>query len=94
MNDLSCRLTRQSPDLGRRSASARLTLPVETVEATEAAESACGWFDSSWDLRQGLAVSELPDSELAVAALWFSGPAFDRRSLPSGSPGAISVQWQ
>lgn len=33
---------------------------------------ACGWFDSSWDLRQGLAVSELPEAELPVAALWFA----------------------
>ena len=33
---------------------------------------ACGWFDSSWALRQGLAVSELPDSDGAVAALWFA----------------------
>lgn len=33
---------------------------------------ACGWFESSWALRQGLAVSELPDSDGAVAALWFA----------------------
>lgn len=33
---------------------------------------ACGWFDSSWELRQGLAVNELPEAELAVAALWFA----------------------
>ncbi len=32
---------------------------------------ACGWFDSSWALRQGLAVRELPDSDGAAAALWF-----------------------
>jgi hypothetical protein len=42
---------------------------------------ACGWFDSSWALRQGLAVSELPDSDGIVAALWFEelGPV-NRRS--------------
>ena len=33
---------------------------------------ACGWFDSSWELRQGLAVKELPEAELPVAALWFA----------------------
>lgn len=33
---------------------------------------ACGWFESSWALSQGLAVSELPDSDGAVAALWFA----------------------
>ena len=33
---------------------------------------ACGWFESSWDLQQGLAVSELPDSDGTVAALWFT----------------------
>jgi len=32
----------------------------------------CGWFDSSWELRQGLAVNELPEAELPVAALWFA----------------------
>lgn len=36
---------------------------------------ACGWFDSSWALRQGLAVSELPDSDGTVAALWFAALA-------------------
>ena len=37
-----------------------------------AGQQACGWFESSWDLQQGLAVSELPDSDGAVAALWFT----------------------
>jgi hypothetical protein len=32
----------------------------------------CGWFDSSWELHQGLAVNELPEAELPVAALWFA----------------------
>lgn len=41
----------------------------------------CGWFDSSWALRQGLAVSELPDSDGTVAALWFAGLAADDRSV-------------
>ena len=33
--------------------------------------SGCGWFDSSWALHQGLSVTELPDSDGMVAALWF-----------------------
>ena len=33
------------------------------------ATPACGWFESSWDLQQGLAVSELPDRDGAAAAL-------------------------
>lgn len=32
----------------------------------------CGWFESSWDLQQGLMVNELPDRDGAAAALWFS----------------------
>ena len=40
--------------------------------ALEATSPVCGWFDSSWALRQGLAVSDLPDSDGAVAALWFA----------------------
>ncbi|OGA99434.1 MAG: hypothetical protein A3E25_17895 [Burkholderiales bacterium RIFCSPHIGHO2_12_FULL_69_20] len=40
--------------------------------AAEPDARACGWFESSWALRQGLAVSELPDSDSAVAALWFA----------------------
>jgi hypothetical protein len=43
-------------------------LPAGSVGATPA----CGWFESSWDLQQGLAVSELPDRDGAAAALWFS----------------------
>ena len=39
----------------------------------------CGWFDSSLDLRQGLAVSELADPDWTVMVLWF-GPAALRRS--------------
>ena len=43
--------------------------------AAPAAEpGACGWFDSSLDLRQGLAVSEVRDPDWTVLVLWF-GPA-------------------
>jgi len=36
------------------------------------AGAACGWYESSFALRQGLAVSELPDSDGSLAALWFA----------------------
>lgn len=40
------------------------------IEALLADEpgSRCGWFESSYELSQGLEVSELPDA--TVAALW------------------------
>lgn len=41
--------------------------------------AACGWFDSSLDLRQGLAVSEVRDTDWTVLVLWF-GPAALRGS--------------
>jgi hypothetical protein len=52
---------------------------------------ACGWFESSWALRQGLAVqelgaSDLPDSDGTLAALWFAALA-----LP---PAPASGRWQ
>lgn len=31
----------------------------------------CGWFESSWELQHGLAVSDLPDTDAVLAALWF-----------------------
>ena len=37
--------------------------------------SACGWFDSSRALREGLAVSELAAGDWPVAALWFGSAA-------------------
>ena len=50
---------------------------VPAAAADEAADPApaCGWFESSWALRNGLAVSELPDSDGSVAALWFAALA-------------------
>ena len=42
-------------------------------------DTGCGWFDSSWALHQGLSVTELPDSDGVVAALWF--PASGRQRL-------------
>lgn len=52
------------------SAASAASVAVGHAEAGDA--RACGWFDSSWELRQGLAVNELPEAELAVAALWFA----------------------
>ena len=49
-----------------------LPLTDDEALALELACPACGWFDSSWALRQGLLVSVLPDSDGAVAALWFA----------------------
>lgn len=49
-------------------------VPVEPV-----GPGACGWFDSSLDLRQGLAVSEVRDTDWTVLVLWF-GPAALRGS--------------
>lgn len=41
-------------------------------EGADEGAQACGWYESSFALRQGLAVSELPDSDGSVAALWFA----------------------
>ena len=48
---------------------------IGVVSAAPAAEAGvCGWFDSSLDLRQGLAISEMGDIDWTVLVLWF-GPA-------------------
>lgn len=57
--------------------------PANAALAADDERPACGWFDSSWALREGLAVSELPDSDGSVAALWFAQLA------PAGS-----ARWQ
>ncbi|MDH4390182.1 MAG: hypothetical protein QE285_02010 [Aquabacterium sp.] len=64
--------------------------PLETAPADDASP-ACGWFESSWELRQGLAVqelgaSELPDADGTLAALWFAALA--------APPAAASARWQ
>lgn len=46
------------------------------VAAGSCGPAGCGWFDSSWDLRAGLAVVEMPASDWPVAALWFGSAAF------------------
>jgi hypothetical protein len=65
--------------------------PPEVADAADAADDGpvCGWFESSWALRQGLAVQELGPGELAddgtVAALWLAALA---------TPAAESARWQ
>lgn len=44
---------------------------VVDVDAQDPAAPVCGWYESSLALREGLAVSELDDSDGSVAALWF-----------------------
>ena len=65
----------------------KLPLPVLQGEAEDADggdASACGWYDSSKALREGLAVTELPDSE-QTRVVWalarWTAPAF------AGLPG-------
>ena len=62
-----------------------LTPPADPAAPVAAAASpaepgTCGWFDSSLDLRQGLAVSEVRDPDWTVLLLWF-GPAALRASV-------------
>lgn len=59
---LRCRSARRQP----------LPAPSQPHLAPEDGPPGCGWFDSSWALDQGLAVSDLPDSDGTVAALWFA----------------------
>lgn len=66
-----------SHHLPAASATRQPELPPAAIDGDDAAP-ACGWFESSFVLRQGLTVSELPDSDGAVAALWFSALASSR----------------
>lgn len=52
---------------------------VDPAPASPAEAGACGWFNSSLDLRDGLAVSEVRDPDWTVLVLWF-GPAALRTS--------------
>lgn len=54
-------------------AAAALAAP-DLAPASPAEAGACGWFNSSLDLRDGLAVSELRNPDWTVLVLWF-GPA-------------------
>jgi hypothetical protein len=42
-----------------------------SAAAVDGDTPACGWYESSFALRQGLAVSELSDGDARLAALWF-----------------------
>lgn len=77
MNLLPHCLRRTAPPPSRR-----LAPPLELLlpDPDEPAAPGCGWFDSSQALRDGLAVQELPDSELPVAALWFGALAAAQRA--------------
>jgi hypothetical protein len=83
MHALMSRPTGLALEPGLQAANPAAALSAAGGEPVDKAESVCGWFESSWDLRHGLAVSELADSELALAALWFSGLA--GRLLATGS---------
>lgn len=85
----------QAPDAGDVAASHALA-DAQAAPADGEAERACGWFDSSWELRQGLAVSELPEAELPVAALWFAQllPVVLPELLPDPAPQAGSAWLQ
>lgn len=62
--------------------------PVE-ADACDDAGPTCGWYESSWALREGLAVRELAPAELpddgSVAALWLAAQT---------RPAAASARWQ
>jgi len=70
-------------------------VPAVLAEEAEQADDAgpvCGWYESSWALRQGLAVqevglSELPDSDGTLAALWLA-------ALAVAPAAAASARWQ
>ena len=60
-------------DAGDAAATFALAASTAAVACADAGDArACGWFDSSWELRQGLAVNELAEAELPLAALWFA----------------------
>ena len=59
-------------DAGDAAAAQALAASSAAHQAEPGDARACGWFDSSWELCQGLAVNELPEAELPVAALWFA----------------------
>ena len=60
-------------------------VPAAAAAAALPEASACGWFDSSLDLRQGLAVSEMAEPDWTVLVLWF-GPAALRQRCVQASP--------
>ena len=79
MNSLLNHFCRKAPLPQTLPAAMPLASMAETETRAEPAAAAaepgaCGWFDSSLDLRSGLAVSELRETDWTVLVLWF-GPA-------------------
>lgn len=70
--DAAARLALQGVGERHALAQAAVTTPAPSLAAGLAEPPAgCGWFDSSHELHQGLAVQEWPDADWAVAALYF-----------------------
>lgn len=64
------------------------------ADSSEPPAGGCGWFDSSLDLREGLAVTEHYDINLALAievVLDWAGPATAAAAVPAADPGD---EWQ
>jgi hypothetical protein len=55
-----------------RGADAPATTAFATAAAMAERPAGCGWFESSRELRQGVAVQEWPAADWAVAALYFA----------------------
>ena len=64
-------LTGQPDGSHRASAATGATGATDAALPLLAEARACGWFESSWELQQGLAVSDLPDADDGLTALWF-----------------------
>ena len=76
MTDLMTLLRRQTAE---RPLPTMQAMPADDLLAGADAPVECGWYESSWDLRHGLSVKELPSDDLA--ALWFPGLG-DSRAVP------------
>ena len=76
MTDLMTLLRRQTAE---RPLTTMQAMPVDDLLASADAPVEWGWYESSWDLRHGLSVKELPSDELAT--LWFPGLG-DSRAVP------------
>lgn len=59
----------------RSSSTAAIDLAATSLLFGAIGEKACGWFDSSLELRRGLQVSELSDRELMALWLQLKGGA-------------------
>lgn len=77
---VAARTSRAAPPGAPEPADVMDDVPAQALAPAAAlpAGAACGWFESSWDLQQGLLVSEWPDSDGPVAELWFATLAAGR----------------